>query len=65
MLDSAWRMLLYAKTVWNIGGIYWYTWRDPTSNVCNFCNSAGLLEKNYYPKPSLGAFRQLALAFGS
>ena len=62
MLDSAWRMLLYAKSYWNIGGIYWYTWRDPTTDVCNFCNSAGLLEKNYFPKPSYGAFRQLARA---
>ncbi len=60
MLESAWRMLLYVKGYWNIGGIYWYTWRDPTADVCNFCNSAGLLEKNYVPKPSYGVFRELA-----
>jgi hypothetical protein len=62
MLESSWKFLLFVRNIWNIGGIYWYTWRDPTTDTCNFCNSAGLLGKNYYPKPSYGAFRRLATA---
>jgi hypothetical protein len=62
MLESSWKFLLFVRNIWNIGGIYWYTWRDPTTDTCNFCNSAGLLGQNYLPKPSYGVFRRLATA---
>ena len=60
MLKSTWQVLLFVSSYWKIGGIYWYTWRDPATDVCNFCNNAGLLGANYLPKPSYGVFRQLA-----
>jgi Glycosyl hydrolase catalytic core len=62
MLTSAWNLLFDNRETWNIGGIVWYTWRDPTGDNCNFCKSAGLLEENYVPKPSYDAFSDLAHA---
>lgn len=60
MLTSAWNMLLREREDWNIGGAFWYTWRDPGFKSCAFCESAGLLQNNFAPKPSFTAFRQLA-----
>jgi hypothetical protein len=62
MLTSAWNLMLANRETWNLHGIYWYTWRDPASDLCNFCSSAGLLEQNFVPKPSYSAFSQLAHA---
>ena len=62
MLTAAWNLMLQNQETWNLGGIFWYTWRDPTQDLCNFCDSAGLLEENFVPKPSFSAFSDLAHA---
>jgi Glycosyl hydrolase catalytic core len=60
MLKSAWNLLLENRKAWNLIGAVWYTWRDPGfGSSCGFCNSAGLLQHNFAPKPSFGAFKQV------
>lgn len=63
MLTSAWKMMIAMRTEWNLGGAFWYTWRDPSFPVCAFCGSAGLLQGNMIPKPSFAAFRNLTEAY--
>ena len=60
MLTSAWNMMLANREAWNLHGVYWYTWRDPATDLCNFCSSAGLLQENFVPKPSYSAFSKIA-----
>lgn len=62
MLTSAWNLLLRKREDWNLGGAFWFTWRDPGYDSCAFCNSAGLLRNDYSAKPSFAAFEQLATA---
>lgn len=65
MLTSAWNLLLRERKAWNLGGIFWYTWRDTGFHSCAFCESAGLLENNFASKPSFAAFSQLAASAGT
>ena len=65
MLTSSWNLLLQKRKAWNIGGIYWYTWRDPGFRSCEFCESAGLFKNNFVAKPAATAFKELAESAGA
>jgi GH35 family endo-1,4-beta-xylanase len=60
VLKDSFKLLRAKRKAWKIGGIYWYTWRDPptTGNhpVCTFCTSAGLLKNNRTRKPAYKAY---------
>ena len=60
ILVQAFNALEQKRSVWRIGKVLWWNFRDPagckTSN-CDFCTSAGLLTNDFQPKPSWSAFR--------
>lgn len=60
LLKESFQFLVDKRKSWNIAGLTWFDWRDPSSTVgqCAFCLSAGLVEKNLDPKPAWKAFTQ-------
>jgi hypothetical protein len=59
-LSSSFRLLTNHRRAWNIGGVFWYGWKDPTNpppGLCAFCYTNGLYEADgKTAKPSLSAF---------
>jgi hypothetical protein len=51
-LDQAFGMLVHHHRSWNIGGVWWFSWRDDLDAKCQFCDSAGLLTQKGEAKPS-------------
>ena len=60
-LEDSFKTLTSHRSSWKIGGVYWFTWKDPTNppdGLCAFCYSAGLFEAGgTTAKPSFGAFK--------
>ena len=47
------------RSVWRIGKVLWFNFRDPgggNSNICGYCTSAGLLTNAFQRKPAWSAF---------
>jgi hypothetical protein len=64
-LKASFKLLTSHRKEWNIGGVYWFSWKDPPKNsppgLCAFCYSSGLYESNgTTAKPALGAFKAFA-----
>jgi hypothetical protein len=60
LLKKSFSVLTRKHKAWNIGGLYWFEFRDPEKGKgggCTFCDSAGLLKHNGHPKPSWRAYR--------
>ncbi len=61
-LTRSFALLTNHRSSWRVGGVYWFTWRDPTDpppGLCAFCYSSGLYEANgTTPKPALDAFER-------
>lgn len=63
LLQSAFRLILQNRKRWNIGRLFWFSWRDGgnfASASCDFCKSAGLLNVDGSPKPSYYAYKRFA-----
>jgi polysaccharide biosynthesis protein PslG len=62
ILKSSFRALHGKRHQLGINRVLWFNFRDPKGGThgCSFCNSAGLLQDNYHPKPSWRAFRSFA-----
>jgi len=59
ILIQAFNALEQKRSVWRIGKVLWWNFRDPAggkSSNCSFCTSAGLLTNDFKPKPSWSAF---------
>jgi glycosyl hydrolase family 10 len=61
-LTASFKLLTSHRKEWNIGGVYWFGWKDPPNNapagLCAFCYSSGLYKSNgTTAKPALGAFK--------
>jgi hypothetical protein len=50
-LSQSLEMLSANRTRWKVNGVWWFTWTDE-GGTCQFCGSAGLLNKHYEAKPS-------------
>jgi len=50
-LAESLEMLSANRTRWKVNGVWWFTWTDE-GGTCQFCGSAGLLNKHYEAKPS-------------
>jgi hypothetical protein len=50
-LSEALELLSANRTRWKVNGVWWFTWTDE-GGTCQFCGSAGLLNKRYEAKPS-------------
>jgi hypothetical protein len=65
-LNESFKLLTSHRKTWKIGGVYWFTWRDPVdlhdpnppAGYCAFCYSSGLTEFNGTPKPALRAYKK-------
>ena len=60
-LKASFKLLTGHRKSWKIGGVYWFTWKDPLNppdGLCAFCYSSGLIKGNgTTAKPSLAAFK--------
>jgi hypothetical protein len=59
ILVQAFNALLQKRSVWRIGKVLWFNFRDPAggnSNICAYCTSAGLLTNTFKAKPAWSAF---------
>jgi hypothetical protein len=60
-LTASFKLLTDHRKGWKIGGVYWFTWKDPLNppdGLCAFCYSSGLIKPNGTTgKPALGAFK--------
>ena len=60
ILIQAFNALEQKRSLWRIGKVLWFNFRDPAGGSvhhCSFCSSAGLLEHSSRPKPSWKAFK--------
>jgi hypothetical protein len=61
LLKQTYTRLARKRKSWKIGGVYWYTWRDfKRPRVCDWCPTAGLVNRNLKPKPSFREYRTVA-----
>ena len=59
LLRKSFKLLQRRRGKWNIGGVFWYTWRDLAAGAapCNWCATAGLFPKSgSNPKPAWNKF---------
>jgi polysaccharide biosynthesis protein PslG len=65
-LTASFKLLTSRRASWGIGGVFWFSWRDPANpppGLCAFCYSSGLYDANgTTPKPSLAAFERFTHA---
>jgi len=63
-LRDSYAYLLENRRRLNIKQVYWFSWKDITSDACSFCDSVGLFREGqgFKPKPAWRAF--LALSGG-
>jgi hypothetical protein len=56
-LTGAYRFLIANQVRLNLGGVYWFSWKDQRGS-CTFCDSVGLFAEGlgFQPKPAWGAF---------
>jgi polysaccharide biosynthesis protein PslG len=59
-LKKTYTRLKKKRKAWKIGGIYWYTLRDGTAGVCDWCPTAGLVTQSRAPKPAYGQYKRVA-----
>jgi hypothetical protein len=61
-LKQSFKLLTSHRSSWNIGGVYWFGWKDPRNpppGLCAFCYSSGLYKSNgTSAKPSLRAYKR-------
>ena len=61
-LTSAFDLLTSHRDTWRIGGVYWFSWKDPLNppaGLCAFCYSSGLYHSDgATAKPALSAFER-------
>ena len=60
-LVQSFGLLTRHRRTWRVGGVYWFTWRDPRNapaGLCAFCYSSGLLHASGKAKPALSAYKR-------
>lgn len=60
-LDEAYRYFLEKREEWNIEAVVWYSWRDTSVDICDWCGGSGLFPEDSLeePKPAWDAFTAL------
>lgn len=56
-LDQAFSMLTDHRSSWHVAGAWWFSWAD-AGRLCQFCDSAGLLNGNREAKPAWYQFNR-------
>ncbi len=65
LLTAAFKLILGHREAWNVQRLFWFDWRDPSSEEagkCSFCATAGLLNYDRSRKPAYFAFRRFVTA---
>lgn len=57
-LQQAFSLLADHRRSWKIAGAWWFTWADTPERLCQFCDSAGLLNANREAKPAWYRFTE-------
>jgi hypothetical protein len=61
-LTRSFKLLTSHRKRWRIGGVYWFTWKDPLNRppgLCRFCYSSGLYKADgKTAKPALSAYER-------
>jgi hypothetical protein len=57
-LRGAFQILLERRRRYRIEQVIWFAWRDFEHDICPWCGSAGLVDRNGDPKPALREFTQ-------
>jgi hypothetical protein len=60
LLERSYKLLKRKRRRWTVGGVYWYTWRDFRSGICDWCPRAGLVTRGGKPKPAYRKYRRVA-----
>lgn len=62
-LRRAYRLLLKGRRRWRVVGVDWFSWQDLPSHDshCVFCQYAGLVDLEGWPKPAWHAFRRFSI----
>jgi hypothetical protein len=59
-LKKSFKLLTSHRKGWKIGGVYWFSWKDPSNppaGLCAFCYSSGLYQADgTTAKPALSAY---------
>jgi hypothetical protein len=57
-LTEAYTYFLDRREEWNVQAIYWYSWHDTETQICDWCPGSGLFEAGepLEPKPAWEAF---------
>jgi hypothetical protein len=57
LLSDAFDFFLAKREDWRIESVIWYSWRDTSETICEWCGSSGLFpEHSEDPKPAWDAF---------
>ena len=59
-LEETFALALEDRRRLNVRRVLWYHWRDADDELCQWCRTSGLLDRNYREKPLAIAFRRLA-----
>lgn len=59
-LRGTFQMVLRERQRLGIDRLAWYHWRDYSDDLCRWCESSGLINRNLARKPIFEAFRQIA-----
>jgi hypothetical protein len=55
-LTDSFNLFLDKRVEWNIDSVTWYSWKDTTEPVCDWCMDSGLFTTDSEPKPAWNAF---------
>lgn len=61
LLGRSVRLMIRRSGDLGLSAAHWFAWRDPVrQEICPFCSSVGLLERDHSPKPAFYAIQRLA-----
>lgn len=59
-LESTFAMIVHNRERLGIERALWFLWRERRDDLCLWCESSGLVRRNFEPKPLLDTFRRIA-----
>ena len=59
LLTDIYKYFIKKRNSFNVQEVDWFSWKDGTVSICDWCKSSGLLKKNDKAKPSYKAFTKL------
>lgn len=60
-MRETFEMVLNQRQPLGLGGLLWYQWRDRREDLCLWCETSGLVDRDSQPKRLFETFRQIAV----